>query len=355
MNKMTATEKWNKIVEQYNKHINAAEDIVQSVWEKIFAEIFGYSSLAGEIESQRIIRIGSTERVITDIIIKDDSTDLFVVELKKHNLPLNTGIEMQLLSYLKQLRNSTGILICDKIYVYAYDYSKNDNEQDKVEIDFKQNNPDGIEVVEMFSKAMFDEQAVKEFVYHKIEYIKNVERIKNELTSELTISLLKNYFTEKYGTIEFEQAIAGLNITIAPRITTLNISSLSNLSQAPSNHNEKHRIRRSEAHRICSDNGIKYDINDSNYANRFIGRDTYNIDPPIKRLTENWWLLLADPINKELHVFNIQVNAMPKEQIKFRENGPQTFLLRIRCDDKTFEDVNSRIKFQQWLVKTIKF
>jgi len=352
---MTSMEKWNRIVEQYNKNTNVAEDIVQVVWEKIFAEIFGYSSLAGEIEPQRTIRIGSTERMTADIIIKDGATDLFVVELKKHNLPLTSGIEMQLLSYLKQLRNSTGILVCDKIYVYAYDYSKSDSEQDKVEIDFKQDNPDGVEFVEMFSKAMFDEQAVKEFVYQKIDAIKSVEMIRNELTPELAISLLKNYFTDKYGAVAFEQAMEGLDITITPKMTTGDMLVLSALPPVPSNHNEKHRVRRSEAYRICDDNGIKYDINDSNYANRFIGRDTYNIDPPIKRLSEIWWMLLADPIKNELHVFNIPANAIPKEQIKFRENGPQTFLLRIRCDDRSFEDVNSRIKFEQWFVRTIKF
>jgi len=59
---------------------------------KIFAEIFGYSSLAGEIEPQRTIRIGSTERVTADIIIKNTATDLFVVELKRHNAPLTQGV-----------------------------------------------------------------------------------------------------------------------------------------------------------------------------------------------------------------------------------------------------------------------
>jgi len=352
---MTATEKWNRIVEQYNKNINATEDTVQNTWEKIFAEIFGYSSLAGEIEPQRTIRIGSTERVTADIIIKDATTDLFVVELKRHNAPLTQGVEMQLLSYLKQLRNSTGILICDKIYVYAYDYSKNDNEQDRAEIDFKQGNPDGVEFVEMFSKAMFDEQAVKEFVYQKIESIKSAELIKSELTLELALGLLKNYFAEKYGESAFEQAIAGLDLQITPRTASFNTFVPPSLSQMSNSQKEKHRVSRSEAYRICAENGLQYDINDSNYANRFIGRDTYNIDPPVKRLLENWWMLLADPMNKKLHVFNIRANELPKEKIKFRENGPQTFLLRIKCDDDSFEDVNSRIQFKSWLVRTINF
>lgn len=78
---MIANQKWNRIVEIYNASISAKEDTVHSLWERIFVELFGYSSLNGEIESQRKIQIGSTERIIPDIIIKDSNNDLFVVEL----------------------------------------------------------------------------------------------------------------------------------------------------------------------------------------------------------------------------------------------------------------------------------
>ena len=214
---MKTAEKWNRIVEQYNKNINVAEEIVQNIWEQIFVEMFGYSRFAGEIESQRSSRIGSTERVTADIIIKNEQTDLFVVELKRHDQPLNIGIEQQLISYLKLLRNSTGILICDKIYVYAYDYSKDDDEQNKVEIEFTQDHPDGIKFVEMFSKGKFDEQAVRAFVRQKIEFANNVTRIQQDLTSELIDGLLRDYFTAKYGAAEFEQAISGYDIMLTPK------------------------------------------------------------------------------------------------------------------------------------------
>jgi len=109
---MTAAEKWNKIVEHYNKNINVAEDIVQSIWEKIFAEFFGYSSLVGEIESQRSIQIGSTYKPTADIIIRNGSVDLFVVELKRHDSPFSKKDEEQLLSYLRLLCKNIGVLIC---------------------------------------------------------------------------------------------------------------------------------------------------------------------------------------------------------------------------------------------------
>jgi hypothetical protein len=214
---MTATEKWNKIVEYYNKYYRASENIVQSIWESVFAEFLGYSRLEGEIERHRNIQIGSTERVIADIIIKDGNTDLFVVELKQHNLPYVKSMETQLISYLKQLRNNTGILICSKIYIFDYDYSKNDDEQDRAEIEFKPDNPDGIMFIDLLCKSTYNNTAVKEFVRRQIESAKKAELIEAELTSELIRELLRDYFTDKYGAAEFEQVIKGFNITVAPK------------------------------------------------------------------------------------------------------------------------------------------
>ena len=151
---MPALEKWNKIVDLYKKHFNANEKTVQSIWESVFAEVFGYSKLSNEIDRHRNVRIGSTERVITDIIIKDGETDLFIVELKQHNFSKSRDMEQQLFSYLKQLKVDTGILICDKIYIYDYDYNKDDDAQINIAIDFIENNSNGISFVELFKKDM---------------------------------------------------------------------------------------------------------------------------------------------------------------------------------------------------------
>lgn len=217
---MTAMEKWNRIVEYHSKYFSASEQTVQSVWENIFTEFLGYSRLENEIERHRNIQIGSTERVVPDTIIKDGDTDLFIVELKQHNLSYIKKMETQLMSYLKLLHNDTGILVCDKIYIFAYDYSKGDNEQDRAEVEFKSDNPKGIKFIELFSKSTYSKAAVKEFVLQQLESSKRAELVRNELTSELATDLLRNYFTDKYGVAEFEQAIRTFNVIVAPKGAT---------------------------------------------------------------------------------------------------------------------------------------
>lgn len=146
--------KWNKIVDFYNKYRFKPENEVQNLWEQLFAdaELFGYSKIYGEIEPHRSIQIGSSCRVIPDIIIKKDEKDLFIVELKQSSLDCG---DKQLLSYLKLLQQiNIGILICNKLYIYNFDINKKDVEQTKLAIDFTYDNPYGIKFVELFEKKI---------------------------------------------------------------------------------------------------------------------------------------------------------------------------------------------------------
>ena len=63
--------RWNRFCEIFQKNHNEREDKVQKVFEQIFAVLFGYDPFDGEIDSHRTLHIGSTDRVIPDIIICD--------------------------------------------------------------------------------------------------------------------------------------------------------------------------------------------------------------------------------------------------------------------------------------------
>ena len=94
---------------------NSKEIDIQKEWENYFVEIFGYKKILKEIDSQRTVDFGTRERGILDIIIKRRGQDLFDVELKQYNRPFSQEMKTQLISYLRQLRISVGILICQKI------------------------------------------------------------------------------------------------------------------------------------------------------------------------------------------------------------------------------------------------
>ena len=210
---MNYNESWNFIVKAFNEKFNSNESIVQKDWEIYFSEIFGYKRLNNEIDSQRNIAIGSSQRVIPDIIIRQGNNDIFDVELKQYNLDFTDKFEEQLISYLNLLHISIGVLICNKIYVYVYDYIRNDLK--KAEIAFIENNPDGSKFIEIFSRDGFDKERIIEFIDNKNKFTSNISKIKKNLNSEYVLDLIKKDMENKgYSKQEIEKALEGTAISI---------------------------------------------------------------------------------------------------------------------------------------------
>lgn len=202
---------WNKIVSQYNKIRNNKEEVVQASWEFIFSTLFNYSD--PEIDSQRPVQMGSTPKY-PDIIIKNENEDLFVVELKQHTL--HKGQD-QLISYLNQLKVNIGILVCDNLYIYDFDYTSRENAYSVIEIPFVQDNPNGSRFVELFSKDNFDKQKIKNFIKECNQNKDIVNEIKNEITSNLASELLKKYFTEKYTGVDIDKILSEYTVSVSKK------------------------------------------------------------------------------------------------------------------------------------------
>jgi len=255
------------------------------------------------------------------------------------------------------LRKNTGVLICNKLYVY-HDVNKNDDEQTKVEIEFTQDNPDGAKFIELFDKSAFSESTVKEFVCEKIKSAINVEHIKNKISSDLIGELLRTHFVNKYSIAEFEQAIAEFDITVMPKaIATTNIEQLLvSISKPIPQGQENSKLNRTDALSICRSNGV---IIGGNYSvsNRTQHGSHFANDIPVSNLTQNWWLLLVDHRKRELHVFKIGANEVSENEMYVINNKHKqhTVKLNILCDDDTFTDKLRKKQFKRWLVKTIKY
>lgn len=214
---MQTSDSWNKIVSQYNKIRNNKEEVVQASWEFIFSTLFNYSD--PEIDSQRPVQMGSTPKY-PDIIIKNENEDLFVVELKQHTL--HKGQD-QLISYLNQLKVNIGILVCDNLYIYDFDYTARENAYSVLEIPFTQDNPNGSKFIELFSKENFDKQKIKDFIKESNNKKNAESEMKNELTSGLVIQLLKNYFVEKYPTINVQEILENYDFIVSYKSSVLPI------------------------------------------------------------------------------------------------------------------------------------
>lgn len=215
---MTNSDTWNEIVELFHDNLSKDERIIQNDWEKmVLRNYLGFGKT--DIDSQRRLRIGSTDKKI-DIMLKKDGHDFCVIELKQHSHSKDNGGQAQLFSYLNQLKKiKLGILVCDKLYVYAFDYKLDDNEQAFVEIPFKEDDENGLAFVGFFQKQELDQDKIVDWVNEKHrERLEDerqrekereiVEKIKSEITDDLIKKLLRHHFVNKFGCADsfFEQA-----------------------------------------------------------------------------------------------------------------------------------------------------
>lgn len=216
-NKMTPIEIWNFLVNKHNEGKNSAESEIQINWEKYFgdAALFGYSYSQGDIEPHPNLTLGSMGREIPDILINKNNEKIFIAELKQYSIQKNDKFETQLLTYLihPYIHLSIGILVCNKLYIYYYDFTKNSNIS--LEISFVHDDPDGIRFVELFSKANFNKQSIIDFITESNNK-KNIEaNIKNELNEELIKNLLKEHFSKKYPSIDFQKILKEYSFKIS--------------------------------------------------------------------------------------------------------------------------------------------
>ncbi len=212
---MTLIEKWNSIVSDFQTNKTSREDVIQNLWVEIFADaaMFGYSKRSGEIDIWRNIQIGARERTIPDIIIRDsvNNKDLFVVELKQHNLPFSQTYKEQLLSYMRLLELKVGILICDKLYVY---YRGNDTAEYSIVISFTENNANGEKFLALFSKGNFSPEKVKDFLIETAKTDSNISKIEQDVQQLDIKALLTEHYSKKYSLEEINLALKNFQISI---------------------------------------------------------------------------------------------------------------------------------------------
>ena len=204
---------WNTLVFHYNRNFDKKEDIVQNSWEVLLSTNFGYL-VDTEIKPQYPVKMGSSIKLADIVVERNDDDKLFLMELKRHTL--HDG-EKQLFSYLNQVKTEIGILVCDKLYVYDFDYTQKSEKYSYVEIDFTQGNPDGIKFVELFTSSNFDRQKIKDFIAQKNQSKENIALIRKDLTDDFVKEAVKNHLAGKYPAEDVERGLKEMVITVRPK------------------------------------------------------------------------------------------------------------------------------------------
>ncbi len=189
------SEKWNEICFLLSENIK--KDISENEFEQKVIQallILGWKEYLGDFDVRPSFKIGAANSITPDFIIKSENKErLFVIEIKQPQLPINTGFQKQLFSYMRQLKLEYGLLIGQSIQIF-YDETLNKQEDPILleTIKFERNNSKGEIYVSLFSKESFNEVSLKEFTLKSIEKLNRKEEVKNLLNK-----ILSENFKEK--------------------------------------------------------------------------------------------------------------------------------------------------------------
>lgn len=184
-------ELWQEIC--FFLHDSISPSISEALYEqKIIQSLekLGWSQFRREIILKQSSQLGSTNRIIPDIIVKNlDTKESFVIEVKKPSADIeNSSHKNQLFSYMRQLKLEFGLLIGNKIQIY-YDGKSTEEPILLKTIEFSDSNKDGFLFVELFH--------IKSFSYSNLE-IFTKKRIKEITTKNYQKKLKKMLLSSEY-------------------------------------------------------------------------------------------------------------------------------------------------------------
>ncbi len=347
---------WNFIVNTVNNSISRPETVVQNQWVSILSEIFGYSKLYNEIAEHEIIQIGSSQRAIPDILIKNDKNRLFLVELKCYNLPKQEGYVEQLKSYMRLLDLEIGLLVCNRLYIFCKDAN---GEYPYIEMPFEYNNEDGEFFIELFRNGNFDAAMIKDFVLDSNKKQAEIEAVRKALDEICADGegFLKNYLAEnKYSVDIVDQVFEEItvNLSIAPK-GEANPFPMPTPSFIPKSKVGRNTLTKSEAIEIFAKRNYTLWPSRTTFASKNSSMKSYWANPSVGLLKKNWHLILNDWKNRILYLFFIPAYSISLAEIKKRGDNPEKIDLQIGYKNPTFTDSRSGYKFLKYKVDEINY
>ncbi|MDE6418410.1 MAG: type I restriction enzyme HsdR N-terminal domain-containing protein [Duncaniella sp.] len=139
-----------------------------------------------EITEQLSLQLGSTQRLIPDILVSKDPRNRFIIEMKRPGHTKTRENIDQLVSYMKQMEVPVGIYISDELDVYYKTIGDGSMPVLIMSLHFNIDDKDGDTFVSLFSSDNFSIDKIrefKEFIDKKTAYKTKVDRLLNEVTS----------------------------------------------------------------------------------------------------------------------------------------------------------------------------
>lgn len=206
---------WKKICNNMENYKTCSEDKLQIVVENIFDMQLNWDKSMGCI-TRPVIKFGSSNSGIPDLILCKDNHRWVCIELKKYLAGIKERNKEQLFSYMRQLKLSFGILWGNTIQVYFDEFSDDEFPIFVCEIPFEKDNELGIQLIERLYYDKFNFDDFKAFCVKQIELDRNKKDTDNKikfLCSTDGIKYIKELLQIEYPT----EVVEDLEITVSSK------------------------------------------------------------------------------------------------------------------------------------------
>ncbi len=246
-------DKWNQFV--YYLCEDKKRNVDESKYHKGIEErleLLGWMKFKEEILHKQNVPIGNGGSIQPDILIQKDEKNQFVIEVKCPSHIQKEKDINQLVSYMRQLKLTTGIYIGEHIEIF-YDQPEGDTAISVLKIPLELNNKQGAKFIELFSKERFDKDSIVEFCESRIKEMQHEEslnKIKDLLVNdsqEQIMTGMRMYLMEKYGDTFSEEDIVRMLKSLRFSVTPTDGQTANVTIVSPSNVSQKHSIYSPEA------------------------------------------------------------------------------------------------------------
>ncbi len=223
---------WHKILSNFLRHIPYSEKEYQERIVSILVSI-GLGWEEENIKQQLSLNLGSTERVVPDIVLSKNGRPVIIIEVKPNHHKQQEKDILQLTSYMKQLEINIGIYFGEKVEVYYKELGANNLSLKLLELQLIADDSKWEQFVAMFSNSSFDAENIKA-LYKKALRLEEenlkVSKLMSELTSSNGTQLVEDAIKKHLSRLGVElplinKVMAKLNIQIRPQVETSSIDS----------------------------------------------------------------------------------------------------------------------------------
>lgn len=188
---MLIMEDWHKIITNFLRSIPDSEkDYQERIVSFLIAIGLGWPD--EDIEQQRSINIGSTQRTIPDIVLSKNGKPEVVIEVKVHHHVQQEKDRLQLLSYMKQLEINTGIYFGEKVEVYYKELGRDFPEIKLLDIGLSKDDSNWKQFVDWFRCDAFSAERLKSHYEDKMAALHD-EEVVNQQLAELTSAVGRDF------------------------------------------------------------------------------------------------------------------------------------------------------------------